>query len=164
MMKILRPGRLTGELPPGAVRIGRANDNDIVIPEVLASRHHATLVPTPGGTEIRDNRSINGTFVNGARVDAALLHDGDVVTIGNIDLVFADGTLARREENLLETRVGGLDVRGVTWTIDGDKTLLDGISLTARPGMLTAVIGPSGAGKSTLARLVAGYTHPTMAR
>ncbi|CKM21307.1 ABC transporter ATP-binding protein [Mycobacterium tuberculosis] len=161
MMKILRPGRLTGELPPGAVRIGRANDNDIVIPEVLASRHHATLVPTPGGTEIRDNRSINGTFVNGARVDAALLHDGDVVTIGNIDLVFADGTLARREENLLETRVGGLDVRGVTWTIDGDKTLLDGISLTARPGMLTAVIGPSGAGKSTLARLVAGYTHPT---
>lgn len=75
MMKILRPGRLTGELPPGAVRIGRANDNDIVIPEVLASRHHATLVPTPGGTEIRDNRSINGTFVNGARVDAALLHD-----------------------------------------------------------------------------------------
>ncbi|OOD74954.1 ABC transporter ATP-binding protein, partial [Mycobacterium tuberculosis] len=97
----------------------------------------------------------------GARVDAALLHDGDVVTIGNIDLVFADGTLARREENLLETRVGGLDVRGVTWTIDGDKTLLDGISLTARPGMLTAVIGPSGAGKSTLARLVAGYTHPT---
>lgn len=128
---------------------------------MLASRHHATLVPTPGGTEIRDNRSINGTFVNGARVDAALLHDGDVVTIGNIDLVFADGTLARREENLLETRVGGLDVRGVTWTIDGDKTLLDGISLTARPGMLTAVIGPSGAGKSTLARLVAGYTHPT---
>lgn len=49
----------------------------------------------------------------------------------------------------------------MTWTIDGDKTLLDGISLTARPGMLTAVIGPSGAGKSTLARLVAGYTHPT---
>ncbi len=161
MMKILRPGRLTGELPPGAVRIGRANDNDIVIPEVLASRHHATLVPTPDGTEIRDNRSINGTFVNGARVDAAVLHDGDVVTIGNIDLVFADGTLARREENLLETRVGGLDVHGVTWTIDNDKTLLDSISLAARPGMLTAVIGPSGAGKSTFARLVAGYTHPT---
>lgn len=99
-------------MPPGAVRIGRANDNDIVIPEVLASRHHATLVPTPGGTEIRDNRSINGTFVNGARVDAALLHDGDVVTIGNIDLVFADGTLARREENLLETRVGASTCAG----------------------------------------------------
>ncbi|BBX58559.1 ABC transporter ATP-binding/permease Rv1747 [Mycobacterium shottsii] len=161
MMKILRPGRAAGELPPGAVTIGRADDNDIVIPEVLASRHHATLIPTPQGTEIRDNRSINGTFVNGARVEAALLHDGDVVTIGNIDLIFANGALARREESLLETRTGGLDVHGVTWTIEGNKTLLDNISLAARPGMLTAVIGPSGAGKSTFARLVAGYTHPT---
>ncbi|EUA88439.1 FHA domain protein [Mycobacterium ulcerans str. Harvey] len=112
MMKILRPGRAAGELPPGAVTIGRADDNDIVIPEVLASRHHATLIPTPQGTEIRDNRSINGTFVNGARVEAALLHDGDVVTIGNIDLIFANGALARREESLLETRTGALTCTG----------------------------------------------------
>ncbi len=160
MMKILRPGKV-GDAPPGAIRIGRADDNDIVIPEVLASRHHATLIPSPGGTEIRDNRSINGTFVNGTRVESAILRDGDVVTIGNIDLVFANGNLSRREESLLETRTGGLDVRGVTWTIEGNKTLLDNISLTARPGMLTAVIGPSGAGKSTFAKLVAGYTHPT---
>src|SRR5689334_24862302 len=60
MMKILRPGK-AGPDVPGAIKIGRANDNDIVIPEVLASRHHATLVPTPTGTEIHDNRSINGT-------------------------------------------------------------------------------------------------------
>ena len=52
-------------------------------------------------------------------------------------------------------------MHGVTWTIEGNKTLLDNISLAARPGTLTAVIGPSGAGKSTFARLVAGYTHPT---
>jgi len=161
MLKILRPGKGVAESSPGAIKIGRANDNDIVIPEVLASRHHATLVPTATGTEIHDNRSINGTFVNGTRVETAVLHDGDVVTIGNIDLVFANGTLARREESLLETRTGGLDVRGVTWTIEGNKTLLDNISVSARPGMLTAVIGPSGAGKSTFARLVAGYTHPT---
>ncbi|WP_322860268.1 FHA domain-containing protein [Mycobacterium europaeum] len=160
MMKILRPGKAV-ESVPGAIKIGRANDNDIVIPEVLASRHHATLVPTPHGTEIRDNRSINGTFVNGARVDSAVLHEGDVVTIGNIDLVFAGGTLARRDESATATPTGGLDVRGVTWTIENNKTLLDDISLGAQPGTLTAVIGPSGAGKSTFARLVAGYTHPT---
>lgn len=161
MMKILRPGRADADAP-GAIKIGRANDNDIVIPEVLASRHHATLIPTPDGTEIHDNRSINGTFVNGARVDSALLTDGDVVTIGNIDLVFAGGTLARRDaDTAAQTRLGGLDVRGVTWTIENNKTLLDDISLSASPGTLTAVIGPSGAGKSTFARLVAGYTHPT---
>jgi ABC-type multidrug transport system ATPase subunit len=161
MMKILRPGKPAGDAPPGSIKIGRADDNDIVIPEVLASRHHATLVPAAGGTEIRDNRSINGTFVNGARVESAVLHDGDVVTIGNIDLVFADGTLSRREETAAATATGGLDVRAVAWTIEGNKRLLDDISLVARPGTLTAVIGPSGAGKSTFAKLVAGYTHPT---
>jgi ABC-type multidrug transport system ATPase subunit len=161
MMKILRPGKTAIESTPGAIKIGRANDNDIVIPEVLASRNHATLVPTARGTEIHDNRSINGTFVNGSRVEVAVLRDGDVVTIGNIDLVFAGGTLARRDESATATRTGGLDVRGVTWTIEGNKTLLDEISLGAQLGTLTAVIGPSGAGKSTFARLVAGYTHPT---
>ncbi|WP_319445826.1 MULTISPECIES: ATP-binding cassette domain-containing protein [unclassified Mycobacterium] len=159
MLKILRPGR--AEIPAGGVKIGRATDNDIVIPDVLASRHHATLIPGPSGTEIRDHKSINGTFVNGQRVDSAMLREGDVVTIGNIDLVFAGGTLARRNESAAATRTGGLDVYGVTWTIEGNKTLLDNISLAARPGTLTAIIGPSGAGKSTFARLVAGYTHPT---
>ncbi|WP_029107100.1 FHA domain-containing protein [Mycobacterium sp. URHD0025] len=160
MMKILRPGR-TAAAPAGAVKIGRNTDNDIVIPDVLASRHHATLIPLPGGTEIRDERSINGTFVNGARVDSAVLHDGDVITIGNVDLVFSGGTLVRRSETEADTRTGGLEVRGLTWTIEGNKTLLDNISLDARPGTLTAVIGPSGAGKSTFAKQVAGYTHPT---
>jgi ABC-type multidrug transport system ATPase subunit len=160
MLKILRPGGAP-KAPPGSTKIGRATDNDIVIPDVLASRHHATLVTTPSGTEILDNRSINGTFVNGARVESAVLGDGDTVTIGNVDLIFRDGTLVRRTETEAATRTGGLEVHGVTWTIEGNKTLLDNISMSARPGTLTAVIGPSGAGKSSLARLVAGYTHPT---
>ena len=122
---------------------------------------HATLVPTAAGTEIHDAHSINGTFVNGAPVDQALLHEGDLVTIGNVDLVFENGTLVRRSETEAATRTGGLGVHGVTWTIEGNKTLLDNISLTALPGTLTAVIGPSGAGKSSLARLIAGYTQPT---
>ncbi|MDT5183685.1 MAG: transport system ATP-binding/permease protein [Mycobacterium sp.] len=160
MLKILRPGR-PSDVPAGSIKIGRATDNDIVIPDVLASRHHATLLPSPSGTEIRDNRSINGTFVNGARVDSAVLHDGDTVTIGNVDMVFRGGTLVRRTETEAATRTGGLEVHGVTWTIEGNKTLLDNISMSARPGTLSAIIGPSGAGKSTFARLVAGYTHPT---
>src|ERR1700737_2812231 len=159
MVRILRGGGAAP--PPGALKIGRATDNDIVIPDVLASRHHATLVPIPSGVEIQDERSINGTFVNGNRVDRALLGEGDGVTIGNVDLVLKSGTLVRRTDTAADTRTGGLEVHGVTWTIEGNKTLLDNISISARPGPLTAGIGPSGAGKSTLARLVAGYTHPT---
>ena len=46
-MKMLSPGRASWDLPPGSIKIGRADDNDIVLPEMLASRHHATLIPTP---------------------------------------------------------------------------------------------------------------------
>jgi len=142
---------------PGA-RIGRAIDNDIVIHDVLASRYHAFLAPTPIGTEIRDANSSNGTFVNGLRVGSALLSDGDVVTIGNVDLVFTGGALVRRQE--AATRTGGLEVRQVDFSISG-KNLLEKVSMTARPGTLTAIIGGSGAGKTTLSRLIAGYATPT---
>ncbi len=145
---------------PGATTttIGRADDNDIVIPDVLASRHHATLVPTPLGIEIRD-RSINGTFVNGTRIGSAILSEGDVVTIGNVDLVFTDGALVPRTQ--AATQTGGLEVRRVSFSVDGGKQLLDDISLMARPGTLTAIIGGSGAGKTTLVRLIAGYARPS---
>jgi ABC-type multidrug transport system ATPase subunit len=49
----------------------------------------------------------------------------------------------------------------VRLTIDGGQTLLDGVSFSARPGTLTAVIGPSGAGKSTLAKVIVGATQPS---
>lgn len=158
MFQAILPGAAAPEKPPGSATIGRANDNDIVIQDVLASRHHAFLVQTPLGTEIRDARSINGTFVNGVRVGSAVLNEGDVVTIGNIDLVFSDGNLVRRTE--AATRSGGLEVKGAYFKIEG-KQLLDNISLTARPGTLTAIIGGSGAGKTTLSRLIAGYTRPS---
>ncbi|WP_439098135.1 ATP-binding cassette domain-containing protein, partial [Mycobacterium malmoense] len=145
-----RPGR--------AAWIGRALDNDIVIHDVLASRHHAFLTPTPAGPEIRDANSSNGTFVNGVKAASAVLSEGDVVTIGNVDLVFSGGILIRRQE--AAARTGGLEVRGVDFSVNG-KNLLEKISLTARPGTLTALIGGSGAGKTTLSRLIAGYATPT---
>ena len=147
-----------GAPPTGAAVIGRAEDSDIVISDVLASRHHAYLVPTPTGMEIHDAQSINGTFVNGTRVLSAPLTEGDVVTIGNVDLVFNGEMLLRRAE--AATRTGGLEVREVDFEVD-NKRLIHQVSLTARPGTLTALIGGSGAGKSTLSRLIAGATCPS---
>ncbi|WP_156942806.1 FHA domain-containing protein, partial [Mycobacterium genavense] len=157
-VRLLSPRSSSAAGTAGALTIGRAPDNDIVVPDVLASRQHATLVPTPLGLEIRDN-SINGTFVNGTRVGSAILSDDDVVTIGNVDLVVRDGTLVTLGE--VATRSGVLQVRDVQYVVDNGKQLLDHISLTARPGTLTAIIGGSGAGKSTLSRLIAGYSTPS---
>jgi len=143
----------------GRVSIGRAPDNDIVVNDVLASRYHARLVPSPAGTLIQDTRSINGTFVNGERVKSATLRENDVVTIGNADFVFRGGVLVARTTSGATT--GGLEVRSVGLTIKGGKTLLDRVSFTARPGSLTAVIGPSGSGKSTLLKVLIGASQPT---
>jgi ABC transport system ATP-binding/permease protein len=160
MFQALLPSRSGAiQKQAGSATIGRATDNDIVIQDVLASRHHAFLTQTPLGTEIRDAHSVNGTFVNGVRVGSAVLSEGDVVTIGNVDLLFTHGDLVRRTE--AATRTGGLEVNSVCFTVDRGKQLLDHISLTARPGTLTAIIGGSGAGKTTLSRLIAGYTSPS---
>ena len=143
-----------------ALTIGRAADADIGISDTLASRHHATLVTTPSGVQIQDANSVNGTFVNGERIKSKTLEENDVVTIGNVDFVFAAGSLVLRTEPA--TTTGGLEVRDVGLTLsDGEVTLLDRVSLTVRPGALTAVIGPSGSGKSTLLKVVVGVWRPT---
>ncbi len=118
---------------------------------------HAVLLPTPAGLEILDNGSGNGTFVNGAKITSALLRDGDIVTVGNTDLVADGQTLVPRTA---PAHASGLVADGLGLTVDGHR-LLEGVSFTARPGTLTAVIGPSGAGKSTLVKLVGSATAPT---
>jgi ABC-type multidrug transport system ATPase subunit len=141
-----------------SITIGRSTDNDIVVADVLASRHHAKLVLTDVGVQLHNTEG-SGTFVNGAKVTATALAEADVVTIGNVDFVFTDGALVRRTQPAATT--GGLEVRDVSLAAEGNAILLDRISFNARPGTLTAVIGPSGSGKSTLSRAVVGSAQPT---
>src|SRR6201992_549763 len=137
---------------PASATIGRAKTNTIVVEDALASRVHAMLLTTPAGLEVRDNHSSNGTFVNGTLITSAMLRDGDVVTIGNTDLLATGNTLVPQPA---AARTSGLTAYGLALTIDG-RQLLEDVSFTAKPGTLTAVIGPSGAGKSTLVKLIGG--------
>ena len=145
-------------MPPGPITVGRDFGNDVVIPDVLASGHHATLVTTPQGVLIQDADSANGTFVNGHRVKNAALKPNDVVTIGNVDFVFENGNLVRRIGPA--TKTAGLEVCDISLTIEGNRALLDRVSFSAKPATLTAVIGPSGSGKTSLLKVMAGGTRP----
>lgn len=146
--------------PRGRQTIGRREDCDIVLDDPLVSRVHATLTPTAAGLQIADNVSINGTFVNGERITHALVHDGDVVTVGNTDFTVSGTALVPRQAT---GRTGGMEARELSLRIDG-RALVTDVSFTARPGTLTAVIGPSGAGKSTLIKLLSGATPPSHGR
>lgn len=145
-------------VPPGGLSIGRTSDNQIVVNDPLASRKHARLISTSEGLVVEDLGSANGTFVNGHRQQRTVLRERDIVTIGNIDFVVAQGTLAHRQKPVAEL---GLSVHGVGFTVENNKQLLVDVNVQAGRGTLTALIGPSGAGKSTLAKLVAGSTHPS---
>lgn len=59
-------------LPTRTVRIGRADDNDLVVDDLVVSRHHAELRALPDATyEIVDLGSHNGTYLNGRPVTSA---------------------------------------------------------------------------------------------
>ena len=71
------------ELHDGWNRIGRSGAADIQLDDATVSRRHALIVRTPED-ELRalDDRSLNGLFVNGERVEWAPLADGDELEIG----------------------------------------------------------------------------------
>ncbi|TMM34665.1 MAG: FHA domain-containing protein [Actinobacteria bacterium] len=69
--------------------VGRSPDNDIFLDDVTVSRKHAVLVQDGGEFRIEDLGSLNGTFVNRRRIDAATrLESGDEVQIGKYRLSF----------------------------------------------------------------------------
>ena len=68
--------------------VGRHPEADIFFDDVTVSRRHAEITRTGGFFELVDQRSLNGTYVNGERVDRAVLDDGAEVRIGKFRLNF----------------------------------------------------------------------------
>lgn len=70
-------------LQEGVVRVGRESDNDIQLLDESVSRHHAQLSNLPNVCDLQDQNSSNGTFVNGKRIQSAILRHGDEIRFGN---------------------------------------------------------------------------------
>jgi pSer/pThr/pTyr-binding forkhead associated (FHA) protein len=72
------------------VYVGRSFTAGLRLDDHSVSRRHAIIVRRAGRTIILDDRSLNGTFVNGRRVEEAELTDRDVIVLGSVVLVFRD--------------------------------------------------------------------------
>ena len=105
-------GRVSGSLPPGTALLavrrgpnagarflldhdvttsGRHPDSDIFLDDVTVSRRHAEFHRDGATFTVRDVGSLNGTYVNRERVEAATLSSGDEVQIGKFRLVLIAG-------------------------------------------------------------------------
>jgi predicted RNA-binding Zn-ribbon protein involved in translation (DUF1610 family) len=71
-------------------RIGRALTADVRFDDPTVSRRHAIIVRQNDDTRVLDDRSLNGVFLNGDRVEWGTLEDGDEVVIGRHHLYFID--------------------------------------------------------------------------
>lgn len=69
------------------VTCGRHPDSDIFLDDVTVSRRHATFHRSDGSYAVKDDGSLNGTYVNGERVDEQALVTGDEVQVGRFKLV-----------------------------------------------------------------------------
>jgi pSer/pThr/pTyr-binding forkhead associated (FHA) protein len=79
----------TFRILPGSIRtLGRATGADFIVDAALVSRVHCRLTSSPAGDlEVRDLESTNGTYVNGARIEAAVLASGDRLQVGRVELL-----------------------------------------------------------------------------
>jgi predicted nucleic acid-binding Zn-ribbon protein len=69
-------------------RIGRSLAADVRFDDPTVSRRHALVVRQADGVRVLDDRSLNGVFVNGERVEWRALHDGDEILVGRYRLTF----------------------------------------------------------------------------
>ncbi len=84
-------------LQDGWTRIGRSLSAHVRFDDPTVSRRHALLYRDAAGARMLDDRSLNGVFRNGDRVELAELEDGDEIAVGRFRLFFVS-LAAEREE------------------------------------------------------------------
>ena len=76
------------ELNQPVMNAGRHPASDIFLDDITVSRRHAEFHAENGGFRVVDMGSLNGTYLNRAAVDSAVLTNGDVLQVGNFRLIF----------------------------------------------------------------------------
>ena len=75
-------------LQEGWTRVGRSLSAHVRFDDPTVSRRHALIYRDPEGARVLDDRSLNGVFRNGDRVELAELEDGDEIAVGRFRLFF----------------------------------------------------------------------------
>lgn len=89
---VVRGGSQAGTvltLSAALTRLGRRAESEISLDDITVSRRHAEIERTATGYAVRDAGSLNGTYVNGQRIEGSVpLRHGDELQVGKFHLVF----------------------------------------------------------------------------
>ncbi len=100
-------------LRPGRLVIGRTSDNDLRIRSKFISRHHAQILTDLQQSTIEDLNSTNGIFLQGRRIMRHALKDGDVINLGEHQIVYhnlrGDSGNTDEHRNIAELAEEGTD-------------------------------------------------------
>jgi len=104
-LTVMTSGRVVAEreLRPGRIIIGRTTENDVQIDSKYVSRHHCQLTVSLEGAVIEDLNSTNGIVLKGKRLRRHVLHDGDVIVIGQHELCYSDERGQRTRPGTIES-------------------------------------------------------------
>ena len=104
----------------GPLVLGRVQGSGLVIRDARASGRHASLTPEGDGVRLHDLGSVNGTLVNGARVEDALLGGGEQVRIGDVRIAVlrADPAVTGPPPRSGEPRIV-VETEGPSWSFAG---------------------------------------------
>lgn len=92
-------GKQTHPIDTVPWRIGRSRTNGLSIDDHSVSRVHAEInIDEKGNFHICDLESLNGVYVNEARIDIIALKDGDIVDVGDIRFKFSCDVVEDTEE------------------------------------------------------------------
>jgi len=86
-------------------RVGRSLAADVRFDDSTVSRRHALIVRQADGVRVLDDRSLNGVFVNGERVECKTLDHGDEIRVGRYRLYYLDGARLAADRRAGSARV-----------------------------------------------------------
>ena len=98
--------------------IGRDETNSLVIDDKWTSRRHSTITCENHTYWIKDLNSTHGTMLNNVTIQKALLHEGDILTIGKTNLLFTNKDIATARNDLQP-------IASITETLPAAYTIID---------------------------------------
>jgi hypothetical protein len=91
LMEMAKGGMHPIPLEMTLIKVGRGLDNDVVVEDARVSRHHVQLRYKNRRFWVTDLGSTNGVFLNGERISESALKNGDVLSLGGLELTYREG-------------------------------------------------------------------------